>query len=324
MGGKQFFKGSSLESWTVICIKSGKTADDAWANGPRLKDPINACQEEIQRCGVNLPPVDVSSSRPLISFTVEKDSLGRFNLKMIEAAFAAVKARGAKLVLVLMSKFDDANRSVYNKVKIEGDVKIGVHTVCAHGAKFIKPRENKDLDKRVSQFDTQFYANLGLKFNLKLGGQNHALNADKLSLIAQGKTMVVGLDVSHPSPGSKADCKSVVGIVASIDASLGQWPAGMCAQEGGEEKVEALKSLFVGRLRTWQKHNNDRLPENILLYRDGVSEGQIAKLIPKEIAMIKDAFSIYGTRPHPKLCVIVCGKRHKVSPEQQSLLLHKS
>lgn len=59
----------------------------------------------------------------------------------------------------------------------------------------------------------------------QLGGVNQSLNPAKLCILGEGKTMVVGRDVTHPSPGSADSAPSVAAIVASVDKMLGQWPA---------------------------------------------------------------------------------------------------
>ncbi len=49
--------------------------------------------------------------------------------------------------------------------------------------------------------------------------------------------MVVGIDVTHPSPGSASTAPSVAGIVASVDSRLAQWPADLKIQTAREEMV---------------------------------------------------------------------------------------
>jgi hypothetical protein len=56
-----------------------------------------------------------------------------------------------------------------------------------------------------------------LKFNLKLGGRNQYLDNNKIGIIIEGKTMVVGIDVTYPTPSSALNAPSMAEIVASID-----------------------------------------------------------------------------------------------------------
>ena len=53
--------------------------------------------------------------------------------------------------------------------------------------------------------------------------------------------------------------------------------------------VSDLESLFVSRLNMWQKKNQNQLPENILIYRDGVSEGQYRLVLTEELPQIRNA-----------------------------------
>lgn len=85
--------------------------------------------------------------------------------------------------------------------------------------------------------------------------------------------MVVGYDVTHPAPGSNKNAPSIAAMVASIDKELAQWPADVYKNTARQEMVDALGSMCKSRLELWRKENGS-LPENILIYRDGVSEGQ--------------------------------------------------
>jgi hypothetical protein len=84
------------------------------------------------------------------------------------------------------------------------DVKKGLLNVCTLGLKFAKAND-------------QYYANIALKFNLKLGGRNQYLNNNKIGIIAEGKTIVASIDVTHLTPGSASNAPSVAGIVAFVD-----------------------------------------------------------------------------------------------------------
>ena len=91
----------------------------------------------------------------------------------------------------------------------------------------------------------QFYANIALKFNLKLGGVNHVLPDDQLGFLNRGDCMLVGIDVTHPSPGSVAKAPSIAGVVASIDGQYAQFPASNRAQTNRQEMVDGLQEMVV-------------------------------------------------------------------------------
>ncbi|KAH8758030.1 ribonuclease H-like domain-containing protein [Diaporthe sp. PMI_573] len=140
----------------------------------------------------------------------------------------------------------------------------GIHTICSVGSKLVKDR-GRD----------QYMANVALKFNLKLGGINQIVGNMNLGIVDQNKTMVIGIDVTHPSPGSSSNAPSVSSMVASTDKFLGQWPATLRIQRARQENVDHLTEMLGSRLNLWKtKGKHTALPENILIYRDGVSEGQ--------------------------------------------------
>jgi eukaryotic translation initiation factor 2C len=141
------------------------------------------------------------------------------------------------------------NAQIYSQLKTIADTELGVHTVCV---------TMKVIDKAPDRL-FQVFGNLSMKVNLKLGGINQVLK-QRLGMIDEGKTMVVGLDVTHPSPGSKLNAPSVAAIMASVDRFLGQWPSDFKAQKSRMEMIDALESLFIGRLRMWQKFNKAQLP----------------------------------------------------------------
>ena len=123
--------------------------------------------------------------------------------------------------------------------------------------------------------------------------------------------MLVGMDVTHPSPGSIEDAPSIAGVVASIDNQYGQWPASMRAQTSRKEMIEKLDELFGERLDVWRKHNKNGLPSRIIIYRDGVSEGQYEILLQDELPQIQKACELrYSGGKLPKISIVVCGKRH--------------
>ncbi|KAF4595642.1 QDE2-like protein [Ophiocordyceps camponoti-floridani] len=194
-------------------------------------------------------------------------------------------------------------RGLYPKIKSLADCVYGIHTsIC--------------LSKHLTRENNfSYYANVGLKVNLKMGGINHRLK-EELSLLREGKTMVVGYDVTHPTnmpSGSSKDAPSLVGLVASVDKDCGQWPAYSWEQTSKQEMLsDRLVDAFKTRLDLWAKHNRNQFPENIVIYRDGVSEGQYAQVLRDELPFIHEACRAkYPATQKPKLSIIVSVKRHQ-------------
>jgi hypothetical protein len=222
------------------------------------------------------------------------------NEQKIRDMMKKISDRNVSLVFVLLP---DNDAAVYNTIKQAGDVTFGLHTVCS-----VDNKVSKDKGR------DQYLANVALKVNAKLYGINQSLDMTKLGIIAEGKTMVVGIDVTHPSPGSLQDAPSVAAIVASTDKFLSQFPCELAIQTGRQEMVQNLGQMFKTRLELW-KSKNKVLPENILVYRDGVSEGQYSLLLANEIPALRETCNALYTSDQkkkglPKFSVIVVGKRH--------------
>jgi hypothetical protein len=117
--------------------------------------------------------------------------------------------------------------------------------------------------------------------------------------------------VTHPSPGSNEKSPSIAGVVASSDPLFTQYPASIRTQEGKKEMVIDLEEMIIERLRLWQARNKG-LPDKVIVYRDGVSEGQYAIVLNTEYAAFVAAFGkLYGaSSKHPKVTIVVVGKRH--------------
>ena len=195
------------------------------------------------------------------------------------------------------------------------NVLLGIHTVCVLASKF-----GEEATKNPSA-PQQYCANVLHKFNLKLGGINQSMNErddqspGQLSVLRKGSTMVVGIDVTHPSPQSEQGANkppSVAGVVASVDQAFAQFPASIRIQEPGSEKVLDLKEMFLERLRHWEGRNKS-LPQQVIVYRDGISESQYQEHLNTEVRDIRGAYFEAFERRYkrkPKLVFIVVGKRH--------------
>uniref|UniRef100_A0A0D2XGG7 Piwi domain-containing protein n=1 Tax=Fusarium oxysporum (strain Fo5176) TaxID=660025 RepID=A0A0D2XGG7_FUSOF len=221
------------------------------------------------------------------------------NSQDVEKVFVWAQKNQVEIILVIL---DSTDSEMYGRIKTLGDCTYGIHTICVLG--FQLRKENP-----------QYFANVALKWNLKTGGVNHKLH-NEVGLIKEGKTMVVGYDVTHPTNMSadKSDAApSLVGLVATVDRDMGQWPAYSWEQSSKQEMLdETLTEAFKSRLELWQKHNRQELPENIVIFRDGVSTGQFAQVLRTELPRIRIACNgKYPKNKAPKISIIVSVKRHQ-------------
>lgn len=128
--------------------------------------------------------------------------------------------------------------------------------------------------------------------------------------------MIVGYDVTHPTnmniPKGAPEPPSLVGLVASIDRDLGQWPCVAWEQSSRQEMLsDRLVAAFCSRIDLWQKNNKNSSLENIVIYRDGVSEGQFNQVLTDELPSIRKACAQKISGIQPKISIIVSVKRHQ-------------
>ena len=293
MRNVKFSKGAALPMWSFLWVRTAQTSG-SFASMTEVAAAVDRFHAMMLKCGIKAPKPLAGKELLLENFHDPGPEIERF--------FSTI--RQITLVFVILPF---QSTPIYNAIKKAGDIRFGIHTVdvVAEGRKFAKMGDN-----------SQYFANVALKFNLKFGGQNQLLRNADLSFVAEGKTILVGLDVTHPAPGSAEAAPSVSSITASVDAKLAQWPADVAIQERRQEMVDGLKEMFKSRLKLWQAHNEQRLPEEIIVYRDGVGETMYDLVRTVEIPQIRAACAeIYPasmTKAHqPFLTVIICGKRIK-------------
>lgn len=56
--------------------------------------------------------------------------------------------------------------------------------------------------------------------------------------------------------------------------------------------------MMTARLELWQKVKKGQLPQNILIYRDGVSEGQYEMVVNEELPMMKNEAPFFYPAQH--------------------------
>ncbi|KAL2150876.1 hypothetical protein VTH82DRAFT_7439 [Thermothelomyces myriococcoides] len=288
--------GRRIANWTFLVIGKARPPIDFGA----MKAAVGSFAQFLNnRMGVAMNTQPAPANGYQTAGTSEED---------LRNAFRTISKQNPlpELILVLLP---DKDTTTYNTIKKLGDVEYGIATVCVR---------QEMLTQQRGQLG--YFANVGLKVNLKFGGVNHRVQ-DETGLV--DKTMFVGYDVTHPTnlpSGASENAPSLVGLVASIDSSLAQWPAvtwgnkARVEQVGGKLDDGQFVGHFKDRIRLWQKNNGNRLPENIVVFRDGVSEGQFSMVLEKELPHIRQACrEMYpgGPKAQPRLSLIVSVKRHQ-------------
>uniref|UniRef100_A0AAQ5ZMN7 Piwi-like protein 2 n=1 Tax=Amphiprion ocellaris TaxID=80972 RepID=A0AAQ5ZMN7_AMPOC len=137
-----------------------------------------------------------------------------------------------------------------------------------------------------------------LQMNSKLGGELWTVSVPLKHL------MVVGVDVHHDA--SKR-YQSVVGFVASVNSSLTRWYSRVTFQAPTEELINGFRVCLLAALQKYYEVNHN-LPEKIVVFRDGVSDGQLKMVEQYEIPQLIKCFETFP-KYEPKMVFIVVQKR---------------
>ncbi|XP_021267988.1 piwi-like protein 1 isoform X2 [Numida meleagris] len=140
---------------------------------------------------------------------------------------------------------------------------------------------------------------IALQMNCKMGGELWSVE------IPLKQLMIVGIDCYHDSLCGK---QSIAGFVASLNEIMTRWFSRCVVQSRGQELVDGLKACLQTALREWFKWNK-YLPSRIVVYRDGVGDGQLNTLVNYEVPQFLDCLKTVGKDYNPRLTVIVVKKR---------------
>ena len=283
----RFQVGANVGRWGVLVMGN----PGGYAVGNEVDELMRIFEAELKSYGVRMEPYNVERK-----YWAKVNVFERAILETsLDDVFQRAKKHGVRLLVILLR---DQDSYTYARLKYFGDVKYGIHTQAMVASK---------LTKEKGQL--QYIGNVAMKVNLRMGGTNHFIKFENSQLRATD--MLVGIDVTHPSPTSADNAPSIAAIVASKDKEFAQYPCSLRTQKSRQEMVDALEEMLVERLQFYRKTNN-RLPERIIVYRDGVSEGQLPQVLEKEKPCLDAAFKrLYGEQKKwPKLMIVVVGKRH--------------
>nr|AUF83002.1 piwil1 [Scophthalmus maximus] len=140
---------------------------------------------------------------------------------------------------------------------------------------------------------------IALQMACKMGGELWSLE------IPLKQLMIVGIDCYHDTIAGK---RSIGALVASLNQSMSRWFSKCVLQHKGQEIIDGLKMALTAALKDYLKFNGC-LPSRIIVYRDGVGDGQLHSVVNYEVAQIMDSIKSMGQDYLPKLSVVVVKKR---------------
>jgi aubergine-like protein len=124
---------------------------------------------------------------------------------------------------------------------------------------------------------------IAVQINCKLGGSPWTVD------IPMKGTMIVGFDVTTDTM-----CKNLSygALVATLDSKLSHYFSAVSAHKNAEEASENLAVSVLRALHKYKLNNQGQLPARIIVYRDGVGDGQIPYIIKHEVSLLQVSFCV--------------------------------
>lgn len=301
MINKKMVNGGTLEHWTCVNFSS------------RVRQDLvhRFCEELVGMCaskGMSFNPNPLVPILTANAGQLEKTLLDVQSKSTAKLASMGQKDKRLQLLIIILP---DVTGS-YGKIKRICETELGIVSQCC------QPRQVQKLNK-------QYFENVSLKINVKVGGRNTVLFdavQRRLPVVSEKPTIIFGADVTHPQPGEDASA-SIAAVVASMD-----WPEvtkyrGLVSSQPHREEIICnlhtvnrdpqrgevhggmIRELLIAFLRSTKLK-----PHRIIFYRDGVSEGQFSQVLLHEMDAIRKACASLEEGYLPPVTFVVVQKRH--------------
>ncbi|XP_052892464.1 protein argonaute-2-like [Anopheles moucheti] len=282
--GKNFLQPSTERAplrWRILNL------DTKNANEATVKKFGEKLQQQAKKCNVRMEPFDMGSTYVLVRNPNNA-------LRDIGTLLEGIKKDNPTITIVILPRSGDVYAKVKQKAELASE-KIGLLTQCIRSDTVAKKGN-----------DVSTLNNIILKLNAKTNGVNHCVAQDDVPALGRGKVMYMGADVTHPLSD---DAPSVVGVTASHDLIGFRYNHDVRVQRARDEMIRDLENIAHRQLLLYQQHNGD-LPERIMYYRDGVSDGQFAEILSVELEALHAAIARAKHGYKPAVTFIVVQKRH--------------
>ncbi|TRM60484.1 Piwi domain-containing protein [Schizophyllum amplum] len=292
MADKHFYVPMPLDSWAVMVMDSTQRFSQQLVD-----QSVRGLKEAASACGMT-PVAD-----PVL--TCHRNPQGNIMRMLTDLMNEAKTTKGVQLKIVVVILPNNGDE-IWATTKFWGDISMGVATQCLKAQK-------------CAGANIQYWANVCLKLNGKLGGINTVPDPQSANILSDPHhpTLVLGADVIHPSPGSVGR-PSFTAMVGNVDRSAAKYIATSRAQTSRQEIIDDFGDMAKEIIRAhvdYREHKEGaradaRFPSRILVYRDGVSEGQFKQVKELELPKLIEACKELGIKP--KITFIIVGKRHHI------------
>lgn len=278
-----FFKGATLNTCAVLALDRPKFMDKRVITD--FMQVMSKCSQEV---GLNFKqnPNDI-----VINY---EEDFRRIPDALMDVAREAKKVNGKlpDIIFVIMPRQDSTN---YGAVKKTCETHIDILSQCM-------------LGKHVQKKSPMYVKNILLKVNVKLGGINNTISkSPSFQFFMNQPAIIIGADVTHPNPGSKVP--SIAAVVGSMDAMGYRYATSIRHQNSREEIIRDFAAMVKELLVSFYRATKQK-PMKIIVYRDGVSEGQFLHVLEHEVTAIKQACASLEATYAPPVTFVVVQKRH--------------
>jgi len=144
---------------------------------------------------------------------------------------------------------------------------------------------------------------------------NHRIvEAQRPRMLTNKRVMIVGIDVNHARPGD-FDTPSIVAFTATYDSVPCKYYNTTAVQRRDSnnrvEVVQDAERLFGECYDNFYKENK-AYPERVVVYRDGVSEGEFNEVLKTELIAMRKAVVARNASHVPSFVFFTVQKRHHV------------
>ncbi|KAI9821210.1 MAG: hypothetical protein M1827_003944 [Pycnora praestabilis] len=273
-----------ITSWGLLYFPGRGPIDDG-----TLQRWASAVMQSFRALGLSVP-------RGLPSF-LKGNPQGTMSQMIAELMTKAKQTFGQKPDL-LMFLIHGSSEMLYKTIKNICDVLFGVASQVMLVEKAV-----------LGRGQPQYLANICLKVNVKLGGINSTIQEP---MLCRQRWMMMGGDTSHPTPSQlrlNPPPPSFSALSASWDRNCTAYTSIASAQFAKEQLISDFTEMARELIKRYKTKNKEAVPEAILYYRDGLSEGEFVQILANEAEPLRYLLEEFDG-PKPKVTVVVCVKRH--------------
>lgn len=227
----------------------------------------------------NAKPMGISVSRPKVE-VLQNDR----NEAYVQALRQRITPETQIVVIICPTSRDDR----YAAIKKVCCSEIPVPSQVINARTLSNDAKNRSIVQKIA-----------LQMNCKLGGTLWSVK------IPFENVMICGIDTYHDA-GNKGN--SVSAFVASQNRQYTRWYSRAVVQTKKEEFIHGLCVSLKYALDAYKKVNGS-LPDRIIIFRDGVSDGQLKICSEYEIPQMVEACKLGDANYSPKITFIVVQKR---------------